>query len=176
MILFIVVLLLARPLGATDVYRSVDKDGVVHYSDQPPAPDAKPLKLPPVQVMDPVHIAPERSRRVVPAPRFRLSLVSPAADETFRGDDRRIPVSVRLDLPLPAGHGLLYLLDGRAQNTAPTRALSFTLENAERGEHLVSVLAVDETGREVQRTPPVIVHMKPPALTPARPERAPPGR
>lgn len=164
-------------MGATEVYRSVDPNGVVHYTDQPPTPDAKPLALPPVQVISPQAIGPGKPRVPVPGPRFRLSIESPQPDETLRGDDRRIPVSVRLDAPLPAGYGLHFLLDGRAQNVAPTRALHFVLENAERGEHLVSVAAVDEQGREVQRTPPVIVHMKPPlAQAPPRPERVPPRR
>ncbi|MGQ0700504.1 MAG: DUF4124 domain-containing protein [Panacagrimonas sp.] len=154
----------ASTLLAADVYRHVDKDGVVHYSDQPPTPGAKPVVLPPVQIVDPLSGPGSGAKKLeVDQPRVELSIVSPAPEETFRGDDRRIPVSVRLTRPLPEGYGLRYMLDGSPQNATATRELGFTLAGAERGEHLVSVAVVDARGLEVARTPPVIVHMKPPA-------------
>jgi hypothetical protein len=73
-------------------------------------------------------------------------------------------VSASADRPLPEGVGLLFLLDGTAQNSKPVKAFSFTMQNVERGSHLVAVSAVDPAGKEVGRSPPVIVHMKPPTI------------
>lgn len=154
--------------AAAQVYRYVDPEGVVHYTDKPPKPDARPVDLPPLQVIGPVarptasgtaQALPELSQ-----PPVALRLVSPAPEQTVRGDDRRLNVNVALDRPLPEGYGLLYLLDGSPQNRTATRALNFVLEGVERGEHLVSVAAVDARGREVARTAPVLVHVKPPAV------------
>ena len=164
---------LAAPAGATEVYRHVDKDGVVHYSDQPPTKGAKPVVLPPIQVVGPVGGRPAAGSAPAAAPLepdltgsapLSVSIMSPTPDQTLRGDDRLLPVSVRMNQPLPAGHGLLYLLDGSAQNPEPTRALNFTLTGVERGEHMVAVATVDASGKEVARTAPVIVHIKPPTV------------
>lgn len=152
---------------ASEVYRYVDKNGVVHYTDQPPNKTAKPVALPPLQVIGPteqIDLPPPSPSDVSAAPRLGVSIASPSPEETFRGDDRQLPVTVRLDQQLPTGYGLLYLLDGRPQNVKATRQPRFVLQNVERGEHLVSVAVVNAAGREVARTAPVIVHMKPPTV------------
>lgn len=166
--------------GATEVYRHVDKDGVVHYTDQPPTKGAKPAVLPPIQVVGPVGGRPAPGSAsgatvitdadLTGAAPLSVSIMSPTPDQTFRRDDRLLPVSVRMNQPLPQGHGLLYLLDGTARNAEPTRSLNFTFAGVERGEHMVAVATVDANGREVARTAPVIVHMESaPLVTQERP-------
>ena len=153
--------------GASEVYRYMDSDGVIHYSDKPPSKEAKPVDLPPLQLVSPI-VAPERTLSGAKAEndpqRVELSVVSPSPEQTFRGDDRQLRIQVQSERPLPEGYGLLYFLDGSPQNRSATRQMSYVLEGVERGEHLVSVAAVDAKGREVARTPPVIVHMKPPTV------------
>lgn len=170
----------ALPLGAAagPVYRYVDPDGVVHYTDKPPTPSAQPIELKPVQTVGsrpaPGSVSAESEAAVAAdaasgsaSARIEVGIASPAADETLRGDDGRLPVSLILGAPLPEGAGLLYLLDGRAQNAAPTRALSFTMVNVERGSHLIGARVVDAGGRELGAASPVIVHMKPPTVSQA---------
>lgn len=161
--------------AAAPVYRYVDPDGVVHYTDKPPTPDARPIELKPVQTVGsrPAPGETVTSPAGVTAPaspaaaRIEVGIASPAADETLRGDDGRLPVSLILGSPIPDGGGLLYLLDGRAQNATPIRALSFTMENVERGSHLIGARLVDSAGRELGAATPVIVHMKPPTVSQA---------
>lgn len=163
----------AGPVAATEVYKTIDADGVVHYTDQPPSRNAKPVVLPPIQVVGQTAKAPASSSSASAAPPgpdmtggapLSVSIVSPAPDETLRSDDRVLPVSVRMNQPLPEGYGLLYMLDGTAQNGKPTRALNYSLEGVERGEHMVTVVTVNASGKEVGRAAPVIVHMKPPTV------------
>lgn len=168
--------MVAGPVLATDVYKTVDANGVAHYTDQPPSKTARPVVLPPIQVVGPARgssasTSPSSSGSPVSsgsdmtgAAPLSVSIVSPAPDETFRSDDRVLPVSVRLNQPLPDGYGLLYLLDGTAQNQRATRALNYSLEGVERGEHMLTVVTVNASGKEVGRAAPVIVHMKPPTV------------
>lgn len=147
---------------ATEVYRHVDRDGVVHYSDQPPSKGARPVDLPPIQVIAPpdraaAAVAPVDGVAETPA----LSIVAPMPGQAFRDDDPRLDVSVRVDRPLPEGHGLLYLLDGAAQNAQPTRALNFRLQGLARGAHQIGVVTLDAAGREVARAAPVTIHVNP---------------
>lgn len=165
----VLILLLGVTAGATagEVYRYVDQDGVVHYTDRPPTPGSRPLKLPPIQSTS--SIVPARGsgagpEEVVAAQKVGVAVASPTADETFRGDDGHLPVSLRLDAPLPGGHGLMFLLDGTAQNAEPAKSLSYVFDHVERGSHLISATVVDASGREVGRAAPVIVHMKPPTV------------
>lgn len=161
--------------AAAPVYRYVDADGVVHYTDKPPTPDARPIELKPVQTVGSrpapgeaaIPTAPGNPPAAESAARIEVGITAPTADETLRGDDGRLPVSLILGSPIPDGAGLLYLLDGRAQNAAPTRALSFTMENVERGSHLIGARLVDRAGRELGAATPVIVHMKPPTVSQA---------
>ncbi|WP_420467538.1 DUF4124 domain-containing protein [Panacagrimonas sp.] len=161
-------LLAATTVGAAEVYRYVGPNGVVHYTDKPPTQGAKPVELPPIQVVGPTpRPTPSGTVNALPEldpPLVELSIASPVPEQTFRGDDRRLSVRVQTNRPLPEGYGLLYMLDGSPQNRTATRALDYVLEGVERGEHLVSVAAVDNRGREVARSAPVIVHMKPPTV------------
>jgi hypothetical protein len=173
--------------ATAQVYRHVDEDGVVHYSDQPPTQGAKPIVLPPIQVVGPIGGRPTAASAGATATTtsepdltgsapLSVSILSPTPDETFRGDDRQLPVSVRMNQPLPEGHGLLYLLDGAPHNAEPTRALNYTLTGVERGEHVVAVATVDGSGREVARTAPVTVHMKPPTVQLTQERKKPPPK
>jgi hypothetical protein len=170
----VLAVLLAAALPAqAEVYRWVDKDGVIHYTDQPPTKDAKPAQLPPIQT-----ITGGLGAAAVPAPKtgpaggqadqagapagIALSILSPSPEETVRRAERTLNVAVGLQQPLPEGAGLVYYLDGNPQNSPPTQSLSYTLTNVERGSHLLAVAVVDAHNRELGRSPPVIVHMKPP--------------
>lgn len=183
----ILAILLLPCAAAAEIYRYVDKDGVVHYTDKPPDKTAKPAKLPPLHTMDAIApsgpvVAPaappavrtplEDVKPEVPVPlgELRASLVSPRPDQTFHTAERTVPVTVALDRPLAEGQGLIYFLDDTPQSPEPVRSLSATLTEVERGEHRVSAAVVDETGAELARTPPVTVHMKPPTVNgPASP-------
>ncbi|HKY92399.1 MAG TPA: DUF4124 domain-containing protein [Nevskiaceae bacterium] len=166
----VLLLALASATVAAPVYRYVDKDGVTHYTDKPPTPDAQPASLPPLQTISPSEpLAETPSAAAAPEapaaqPPVALRITTPAADETFRGDDSLVTVSASSDRPLPNGVGLLYLLDGTAQNSAPVKTFTYTLQNVERGSHVITVAAVDGTGREVARSAPVTVHMKQPTI------------
>ena len=160
--------LVAAPVLADKVYRHVDENGVVHYTDQPPSKTSRPVELPPLQVVSPVAL-PEPAPSEAPRAAARrqdvaISVLSPAPDETFRGADRTLPVNVSLKPGLPEGYGLFYLLDGNPQNSEAVRASSYLLTGVERGQHMVTVVVVDPRGTEVARTQPVIVHMKPPTV------------
>lgn len=157
---------LATVVGATEVYRTVGPNGEVHYTDEPPSKDAKPVQLPPIQVVSPPQRPASSAAPAVAgvdltgsAP-LSATILSPTPDQAVRGTDGQLPVTVSLARPLPEGYGLMYLLDGSPQTDKPTRHLNFTFDGVEPGEHLISVVTLDPRGTEVGRAAPVIVHMK----------------
>ena len=160
-------LIAALPAAQAEVYRWVDKDGVVHYTDRAPSKDAKPAALPPIQTISSGSVntstAPEAAAAVA-VPAYGVSITSPQPEETFRNADRPVAVSAAASKPLPPDGGYIYYLDGNAQNSVGM-AGSFTLTGVERGSHLIAVAAVDGSGQELGRSAPVIIHMMPPAVS-----------
>lgn len=160
--------LLPPSLAAAEVYRWVDKNGVVHYADKPQAPDAKPAALPPLQTfkagstpaLDPVGGDAASNANTAPADTSSLRINSPAAGETIRDAQGEFTVAVAA-APAP-GQAFVYYLDGAPQNAAPTPSTALLFTGVERGTHTLSVARVDAGGHELGRSPPVTIFMKPP--------------
>lgn len=173
-----VILLLALAGSAhAEVYRWVDQDGNVHYTDKPPAPDAKPAELPKLQEF-PAAELPSYSRRSTSTSASEekagaasskpiVHVISPTPDQTFRHTSQQVQVVVSVNPSLKAGQGLIYYFDGTPYNKEPTRAQSMTMEPVHRGTHLVSV-AVVSAGKELNHSDSVAFHMKPPSVNRAR--------
>ncbi|MES2884614.1 MAG: DUF4124 domain-containing protein [Pseudomonadota bacterium] len=160
--------LVGQPAWAGDeVYRWVDKDGVIHYGAQPPNKDAKPAALPEIQTYSnrtgnkALPVAPvDASTKPVAAVK-ELRITAPVQDEIFRDPSAGISVSVAVLPALPPGTGIVFYLDGSAKNARPSPSTSTTFNGVERGEHSVVAALVDVAGKELLRSPPVIFHSKP---------------
>ena len=158
--------------AAAEVYRWTDANGVVHYGDRAPDSKLKPAELPQLQVIPgtpaatvPAKPAGDSTAGPAPAPAVdkpRLSIAAPQPEQVIRDTSRQLSVRVDLQSPLPEGAGLVYYLDGVAQNARPTQERGHLIGNVDRGSHLVDVGVVDRNGKLLVRTPPVIVHVMPP--------------
>ncbi len=163
--------LLALSAGAADeVYRWVDKDGVIHFGAQPPSKDAKPAQLPQIQTyshrldnkvlpLSPLEAATKPASSAVLK---EVRILAPVQDEVFRDAAASVSVVVAVLPALPAGAGIVFYLDGAAKNAKPASSGSMTFNNVERGEHSVSAAVVDVSGKELMRAAPVVFHSKPP--------------
>ncbi len=154
---------------AGDVYRWTDDKGVVHYSDKPQAPSDKPTELPHLQTYNhsasPPTSAPLGDIPATPAKAEAggggvFAIVSPAQDETIRDAEGKFTVTVSGSLQ--PGEGVVYYLDGTAENKEPTPSTAFLYARVDRGEHSVSAALIGADGRELEHTPAVSVHVKPP--------------
>jgi hypothetical protein len=176
----------AKPATKDQVYKWVDKDGVVHYSNQPPTDNAKPAKLPPLHTYK-GGTNPNLNKYAKPGAAgasataagvsSQIEVVTPSRDETFRSGERMVPVAVVVTPQLVEGQKLIYLLDGTPAS-APTTDTSFALTGVERGSHTVSVALVDALGETLATSAGVSFHMKPPtadmgAKQPAKPATPP---
>ena len=159
----LVLLLAVAPAAAEEVYKWVDKDGVVHYTDKPPSQNAKPAALPPLQTY-PGNKLPDVGKLASPAPaappaKLDVQIMTPAPDETIRGAEAMVSIAVVVSPGLSGGQRLVYRVDGQPLG-APTAATSQSVR-LERGSHSLTVAVVDESGQELARSPSVTVHMKP---------------
>jgi hypothetical protein len=178
------VLLAASPLGAMDVYRWVDKDGVVHFSDQPSPGAVKiPLKGAPKPGSVSQTYTPANSNANVGEPegaqataaaaaaRFRYTscaISNPAQDETFNSTDA---VGVGIDL-LPgyrAGDRIQVQLNGQPVPDWPENSTSYLLTGLARGSYSLTVTVLGPDGSLMCAAAPIGFHvLQPSLLSPGR--------
>lgn len=154
-------LLLLQAAHAQEIYRWVDKDGVVHYADQPGDPSAKPVTLSTLNVAEPgtaAAPAPPPEERT-PTWEYRsFTLDSPAPDEGFQGPDTPIPVTLSLDGELAPQHTIVLFLDG--QRVAGFSGLSGDLNGVARGTHFLRAAVLDERGKAVITTAQITFNVR----------------
>jgi hypothetical protein len=155
--------LLSPPAVSQEIYRWVDKNGVVHYSDQP-GPGAERVTItgsvvrPPSDDQTPALYQSDRGQEPAAAPAARsLSISSPANDESFFGSDASVSVALELDGELQPGQEVALFLDGRR---VPTDGLSTTLTGVGRGTHFLRAAVLDESGSPVITSGQIAFHVR----------------
>ncbi len=144
-------------VAPAQIYKSVDADGNVIYTDEPTG-NTKPVDLPPLSTIP----APksnlgsasltEPDREAVEAYQA-ITILSPAADETLRINNGDVSVSVSSEpaLNTAAGHRFQFYLDGTARS-GPTESSQIQFKEMDRGAHDLEVAIVDTSGRELFRS------------------------
>lgn len=160
------VLLLFGVAASAQVYKWVDADGIVHYSDQP-APGAERVDLP----SRPSTAAPAAQRprpaaatqsaatsnrntapAAAPFTYQSLSFSAPVAEETLWNIGGVLDVSISLQPGLRSGDRLKLYFDGEAREI---RSTSFQLQEVWRGEHNLQAEVVDADGKLMIRSEPM---------------------
>ncbi|MDX1555608.1 MAG: DUF4124 domain-containing protein [Xanthomonadales bacterium] len=164
------------------VYKVVDENGNVTYTDQPPADGSGAVVLPEISV---VETEPEDDTAALDAtadptaptaggdealveeeqpktPRelrrmfsdFRI--LSPAPEESLWGTENTVVVSWGASAPYEPGMSVSVYVDGQARDTDPNGNLSITLD---RGEHQVYAVLRDADGRRIITTSTVTFYI-----------------
>ncbi|MDJ0655250.1 MAG: DUF4124 domain-containing protein [Xanthomonadales bacterium] len=159
----ILMLMMAIPGLAQKIYKTVDEDGNVVYTDEPPTPDAEPMDLPPITVADPftaqpTTAAPGDADEAVVAPYPNLAMVSPASEEHFWGTGGTFRAQLAADSGLRPGDSVRFYLDGELAGIVQDLWMEFT--SVDRGEHKVRAEIVDGSGQVVATTPEVTFFMR----------------
>ena len=155
-LLLIIIFCLASVVAAKDVYRHVDENGNIVYSDTP-TPGAEKISIDEIQTVAPGEVP---QFVYTPAPKdvsayTNLAIVSPENNSVIQSDETNITVNAVVEpvLNLRAGHYLVVYLDGNeaASGTSP----QFMLTNLERGTHTVNIAIMDQAGKQVMSSPAV---------------------
>ena len=158
--LFITTLCLIFSLALTaEVYRSVDKNGNVVFTDQP-SPDAELIELDELQTIDAPAIGnfeytppPEK-----PAPRYSaVTIISPQNDVAIRDNAGNVTVNIATQPDLRSSDELVLFMDGKEIILGKSTAKAFS--GLDRGTHQLRAAIRDVNGRILQRSPSVIFHL-----------------
>jgi len=155
--IFVSILLAASTVPA-QVYRWVDDDGIVQYSDKP-YPGAERIELPRdnrvasrARYTPPPRApkSPDQQPAVTEAFKYQsLTVASPAAEETLWNIEGVLNVSLDLNPALQDGHRVRAYFDGKPRMVTGT---SFQIEEVYRGVHNLQVEVVDAKGKLMIRS------------------------
>lgn len=152
-----VLLLVAWASGAvaqtttTTLYRWVDSDGIVHYSDRP-QPGAQIIHIQGAQTysapaLPKTDTSKASERPLEPSPYQSCAIVEPGQESTFANPEN-VPISVRVSPALRQGDQLEVTVDGAALQ--PTGGgLQYQLTAPDRGAHTVTAAVRDADGKAV---------------------------
>lgn len=146
---------------AQPIYRVVDENGNVTYTDQKPSEDSEPLDLPDINVIS--EIDPEVESVIEPdgpgsdIEPFQMAIAEPADGSVIANDEGRIDISLdsNLDIP-PAAQLVVYLND---QPQPPVRTLELTLADLPPGEYRLRAELQTPSGRALAETASVTVQL-----------------
>ncbi|MCZ4337970.1 DUF4124 domain-containing protein [Shewanella colwelliana] len=177
--LLIIALLFMAGLAHGAIYKWVDKDGKVHYSDSPvenaqavefKSNTENQIKLPPPVVID----SGVKDNETEPqGDLYQMRITSPSAEETIRDNNGNITIIGSISPDLAKSHVLVLVMDGKVTGPAQYSPI-FSLENVDRGEHTFEIKALAHNGKQLASTPPrtIFLHR---ATVNARPRPTPRG-
>ena len=154
-------LLTLSVVWAADIWKVVDENGNVVYTDQTPKDGSKPMELPELSIIETdfqLEQKPTVKDKVEPPSRVDLRrlyrdfrIIRPLPEETFWGTANSVVVTWDSSTPLTPDLSVWLFVDGKAQSEAapPIGGVSLILD---RGEHNVSVELRDAGNRRIMRT------------------------
>jgi hypothetical protein len=164
-------LMLTLAAESQEIYRWVDKDGVVHYADQPGAADAERVEIANSNEYQAQEYTPSVSsgQPAAQAVYTSLTITQPAADEVFFGGDAVVTAAADVVGELHSDHTLVFFVDG---NRVPAEGgSSVELPRLERGTHFLRASVLDQNGAPLISSPQISFHVRMPSInTPQSPQ------
>lgn len=145
--------------SVAQVYRHVDENGNVTFTDRPP-PDAERVQLQETNTSAPPPVIP-RPEPAKPAPEagpgsYTARITAPAHETIIPNGPGNFSVSASIDPALGSGDLLQLKMDGSPQGE-PQAGSSWALTNIFRGEHHITIAVVNKDGKELAISEPVTV-------------------
>jgi hypothetical protein len=179
MLLILAGLAVSLAAASQEIYRWVDKDGIVHYSDQPGSDDAELISVIEPNAYDSADTAiaastggdeVEESEPAV-SPYESFSIVSPAPDQVFFGADAVVSVTADLQGTLRPDHTVVFFVNGNRQSA---QGLSTELSGLARGTYFLRASILDQAGKPVITSQQTTFHVRQPSInTPQSPQARP---
>lgn len=173
--LLILALLIGYPMQSAfaQVYKVVDKDGNVSYTDTAPKDGSKPIDLQPISVIETpeyqVKAKPEQdegdsknSLRTLRSQYRDFAIISPTSEDSIWGPEQSVTVTWRTKKPLLQGMMVIVVVDGNEIN--PSSSTLIAVPPLERGEHTVDATLVDGEGRVISEAASVVFYVRQPNL------------
>lgn len=146
-----------------EVYRVIDEEGDVTYTDNPPAnnPTTEAISLPSINTQPAIEVLHnEKQAEETAANSYQeILIVTPAHDATIPPGQQLVPVEISLKPTLKMGHLVQLIFDGQPYGPA-TSTTSFSIRALIRGEHRIQARIVDGEGAIIGASNTSTIHVK----------------
>ncbi|WP_101758889.1 DUF4124 domain-containing protein [Oceanicoccus sp. KOV_DT_Chl] len=137
-----------------EVYKHVDENGKVTYTDTP-STDAEAVELTEPNSLKPVAIPVRTAPLPDPAiPTYRLRISSPSPGSSVSGLNS-FEVKGTVEPSLKPNHQIQLLID--SENHSSSRSTSFSVSGLSRGEHTLQLTIIDENDTLLNSSPIVTI-------------------
>ncbi|WP_298440770.1 DUF4124 domain-containing protein [uncultured Ferrimonas sp.] len=148
----LLLLLLALPASA-EIYKWVDANGKVHYSDKPVSGAEAVVPKESSTVSLPARNHPPAPPRQDPIRQpYQIDFSAPSDNATVRNNSGQLALTIALEPELARQHKVQLLLDGKPVRTLGSGG-SFALDNLDRGEHQLQAQVIDKNGKVLASSP-----------------------
>ncbi len=152
-------LVFASIAGAV-MYKGVDAEGKVVYSDRP-FDDAEKFTPPPISVMDAEKVKvdekPVEEKKPVEFKYISFDIISPANNQTIRNEpDVAVLLEIKPGLNTEESHSIWMLVNGKPV-VKNTQSLSLKIGRLDRGANELQAQIRDKNGKIVVRTRTTVV-------------------
>ncbi|MCL1089854.1 DUF4124 domain-containing protein [Shewanella profunda] len=164
-------LLLSMQAQAT-IYKWVDKDGKVHYSDEPRA-NAEVVELNEKTLnqiaLPPVKIASDNNNQVIEDIQYQINIISPEEEATVRDNNGDFEVVATVSPEIKSQFLMQLKLNGNVVGP-PQVGGRFKLTNVDRGEYTLVVDAMTQNGKVFASSSPrkIFLHQAAMSKTPKK--------
>lgn len=139
-------------LQAQEVYKVIQPDGTVEFTDSPPPGEAaEQVDIPPLNTAEPPPApSPSASPTAAAQGYSEFRITRPGNGESIRDNAGNVDIDLSLKPTLRSGDKIDVLLDGRSVGGGNKTAI--TLSEMDRGTHSVQALVKDPAGKVVARS------------------------
>ena len=166
--LFYLLALACTAVVAATVYKWVDEDGVVHYSDQPHENAQKVELKAPQTYSSPKTSAPTQPFKIPgsknSAPVYQSCSVSEPTNEQVYLNTDTVTAGVTIQPTVRPGDSAVVTLDGQPVPGVPANGGQFTISPVDRGQHSIQMVVKDPTGITLCSSQAVTFYVRQPSL------------
>lgn len=149
-------LMLFSMLAQAVVYKWVDKDGKVHYSDEP-QPNAQIVELKD-KTLNQISLPQPKTdiddvNQAIESIQYQVNITAPNEEETVRDNNGDFEVVATITPELKGQYLMAIKLDGKPIGQ-PQVGNVFQLKNIDRGQHTLVVDAMTQNGKVFASSPP----------------------
>lgn len=143
------------------IYKHVDKNGRVTYSDQPMknAEEVDVGKIMTISIPTPTTTSDAKPEESAPFKYQSLQITAPEMDANFINNQGQVTISGNLSPILQRQHSTQLVLNGQPQGE-PGKALNFALSNVSRGSYTAAIQVLNAQGKVLISSQPVTFHVK----------------
>lgn len=147
-----------------EVYRVVDEDGTVQYTDNPPAgdPTVESVDLPTINTQPALKIPRTVTKKDAQEEHSgyqNVSISVPAQGTTIPPGQESIPVQISLTPQLKDGDAIQLMFNGQPY-VAASSSTSYNIGSLIRGEHSIQAQIIDSNGDVVAQSGTTTVYVK----------------